>query len=161
MNYHHYQSRDKGETLIAIFKLFKTALFIALAFGALSLVHRDAQEVLAHRIDQIGVDPENRYIQKMLDYAGYASPKKITEFSLAFFLYGVLFGVEGMGLLLMKRWARYFTTIITASFIPLEIYAFSQHIDALKAITILINIVTVVYLIFRIRHNIHKKRVVA
>ena len=155
------QHHDKGETAIAILKLFKAVLFIALAFGALSLLHRDAQEVLSYRIDQIGVDPENRLIQKLLDYAGYESPKTIAEFSLGFFLYGVLFAIEGIGLLMMKRWARWFTAIVTASFIPWEIYSFSQHADVLKAITILVNIATVLYLIFRIRRGVPQKRVMA
>jgi uncharacterized membrane protein (DUF2068 family) len=156
-----HENRDKWETAIAVLKLFKATLFIALAFGALSLVHRDAQEVLAHRVDQIGVDPENHLIEKLLEYAGYASPKKIAEFSLGFFLYGVLFGIEGIGLLMMKPWARWFTAIITASFIPWEVYAFSQHADTLKAITILLNIATVVYLIFRIRHSVPQKSIMA
>jgi uncharacterized membrane protein (DUF2068 family) len=153
--------RDTGETLIAILKLFKAVLFIALAFGALSIVHKDAQEVLAHRIDQIGVDPENRHLEKLLEYAGYASPKKIAEFTVGFFFYGVLFGIEGVGLLMMKRWAQWFTAIVTASFIPWEIYGFTQHADALKAIVILLNIATVIYLIFRIRHSVPQKRVMA
>lgn len=143
--------RDKWETAIAVFKLFKAALFIALAFGVISLVHRDAQEILQHRIDQIGVDPENRNIQKLLEYAGVVSDKKITEFSVGFFIYAALFAIEGIGLLMMKRWAEWFTAIVTASFIPWEVYGFSQHVDALKAIVILVNIATVIYLILRIR----------
>ncbi|MDP4198296.1 MAG: DUF2127 domain-containing protein [Bacteroidota bacterium] len=143
--------RDRGEILIGIFKLLKAILVLALAFGALSLVHRDVQEVLAHRFEQLGVDPGNRYIHHLLVQAGLASPGRIKVFTAGFFFYGAIFAIEGVGLLLAKRWAEYFTAIVTGSFLPWEIYSISRHPDNLKAIVIALNIATVIYLIVRIR----------
>ena len=45
----------------------------------------------------------------------------INTFHLHVLLFGDFFD-EGVSLLLRKRWAEYFTVIVTASFIPLEIY---------------------------------------
>lgn len=72
-------------------------------------------------------------------------------FGVGSFVYAAIFATEGIGLLAAKRWARYFTAIVTASFLPLEFYAIAQHPDELKAIVIALNIAIVIYLIARIR----------
>ena len=38
------------------------------------------------------------------------------------FLYALLYLVEGIGLLLKKHWAEYFTVVATGLFIPVEIW---------------------------------------
>jgi uncharacterized membrane protein (DUF2068 family) len=148
---------DKGVLLIAVWKLLKAALLIALGFGALSLVHRDAQEVLTYRIDQLRVDPDNRYIQRFLEYVGVLSPKTIRAYGIGFFFYGALYVTEGIGLLRMKRWAEWFTVIVTSSFLLLEIYSFVKHDGLLKLLAIIANLAIVIYLIFRIRHPADQK----
>ena len=60
---------------------------------------------------------------------------------------------SGIGLLLRKRWAEYFTVLITGSFIPFELYEIAQggHSPSKLAVT-LINVAIVVYLIICLRH---------
>jgi uncharacterized membrane protein (DUF2068 family) len=58
---------------------------------------------------------------------------------------------EGVGLLLRKRWAEYFTIITTAGLIPLELYELAKHVTAAKIAILIINIAIVVYLVVRVR----------
>lgn len=61
--------------------------------------------------------------------------------------YAVLEGVEAVGLWKGKRWAEYLTFVATALLVPLEIYEIARKPTALKAVTLLINVAIVVYLI--------------
>ena len=76
---------------------------------------------------------------------------QLKELSIGTFLYAGLFTTEGVGLLLRKRWAEFFTIITTACLIPLEIYELSRHITAAKAIVALVNVLIVWYLAWRVQ----------
>jgi uncharacterized membrane protein (DUF2068 family) len=64
-----------------------------------------------------------------------------------------LFLTEGVGLWLAKCWAEWFTAIITASLVPLEIFEVHRHPTITKVIVLLLNIAIVVYLVVRIRRE--------
>jgi uncharacterized membrane protein (DUF2068 family) len=147
----HTPAPDRGETWIGIFKLVKAALFFALAIGALSVLHKDVQEVVAYRMSQLGIDPDSRYLDALLRQLGFATTKKVELFSIGSFLYAGLFGTEGVGLLLHKRWALYVTVVITASFLPFEVYELARQFTIFRTLVILLNIFFVVYLIRRIK----------
>lgn len=61
--------------------------------------------------------------------------------------YGVLEAVEMVGLWLAKRWAEYLTFVATTVLLPLEIYELTGGVSALKAVTLVINLAVVVYLL--------------
>ena len=61
--------------------------------------------------------------------------------------YGLLEGVEAAGLWAGKRWAEYLTFIATVIFVPYEVYELTKSITALKIITLIINLVIVIYLV--------------
>ena len=65
---------------------------------------------------------------------------------------------EGVGLLLRKRWAEYFTIFATASFIPLEVYELIKHFSLAKIAVIVINGLVVWYLILRVREGASESR---
>jgi uncharacterized membrane protein (DUF2068 family) len=77
--------------------------------------------------------------------------RKLRELSAGTFCYAGLFLTEGTGLLLRKRWAEYFTTITTASLLPLEFYELARHITLAKCAVAAINIAIVIYLASNLR----------
>ena len=79
------------------------------------------------------MDPDNRYIHGILVRIFRVTPKQLKELSVGTFIYAGLFLTEGMGLLLRKHWAEYFTIITTGLFIPLEIYELVRHFTVTKA----------------------------
>ncbi|MCA1665112.1 MAG: DUF2127 domain-containing protein, partial [Myxococcales bacterium] len=62
----------------------------------------------------------------------------------------LVFLVEGVGLLLVKRWAEWLTVIVTTSFIPLEIWKIVHHTTAPAIATLVLNIAIVIYLAVRL-----------
>jgi uncharacterized membrane protein (DUF2068 family) len=62
-------------------------------------------------------------------------------------LYGVVEGIEGVGLWFQRRWAEYLTFIVTTSLLPLEIYEIANRATVFKVIAFVINLAVVVYLL--------------
>lgn len=58
MKRHHH----KTLLVIAIFKWFKGALLLLLAFGLFKLLHHDVGEMLEDLAEKLRIDPENRYL---------------------------------------------------------------------------------------------------
>jgi uncharacterized membrane protein (DUF2068 family) len=61
--------------------------------------------------------------------------------------YAALEGCEAVGLWLGRRWAEYLTFIATVVFVPYEIYELTKSITWLKVLTLIINLVIVIYLL--------------
>ena len=122
--------------------------------GALRLLHRDVGEVVSHWVDVLGVDPDNRYIHRLLSRAFAVSPRQLKEASVGTFIYAGLLLTEGTGLSLRKRWAEYFTSITTAGLIPLEVYEIHRHLTATNIVVLLINVAIVIYLFARVRQAV-------
>jgi uncharacterized membrane protein (DUF2068 family) len=148
-------NRQSSATLwaIAIFKLFKGVLLLVVGIGALRLLHRDVGEVISHWVDVLRVDPDNRFIHRLLVRMLSVTPKQLKETSAGTFVYSGLLLTEGTGLLLRKRWAEYFTIISTAGLIPLEVYEITRHLTAAKIVVLMINAAIVVYLVVRVRRK--------
>jgi uncharacterized membrane protein (DUF2068 family) len=62
--------------------------------------------------------------------------------------YGLLEGVEAVGLWMTKRWAEYLTFVATTVLLPLEIYELTQRISVLKVVGFVINVAVVIYLLY-------------
>lgn len=137
--------------VIAVFKFFKTALLIALGIGAFRLLHSDIGSLLDHWTEVLGVDPGNRFVDAALSKISDLRPEQIKRLGLGSFFYAGLFLVEGTGLWLQKRWAEWLTVILTASLVPVEIYAIYRHPSAVKVVVLVINLGIVGYLIHHIR----------
>jgi uncharacterized membrane protein (DUF2068 family) len=139
--------------LIAVFKLLKAVLLIAVGMSALHLVHRDVAGVAEHLVTMFGLDPGNHYVSKALQKVGDLTPNKIKGLGVVSFIYAGLFLTEGIGLWMVKRWGEWFSVIITTSLIPLEVYEIYRHPSAIKCLVLIINIAVVGYLIYRIRNE--------
>jgi uncharacterized membrane protein (DUF2068 family) len=61
--------------------------------------------------------------------------------------YAVMEGTEAVGLWLGRRWAEYLTFVATAVFVPYEVYELTKTISALKVLTLVINLIIVIYLV--------------
>ena len=139
--------------LIALFKLVKAVLLIAVGMSALHLLHKDMASVVQHWVATLGLDPGNRYVDTALQKLSNLTPDKIKTFGVGSFIYAGLFLTEGIGLWLVKRWAEWFSVIITSSLLPIEVYEIHRHPSLLKCLVLIVNIAVVVYLLYRIRNE--------
>jgi uncharacterized membrane protein (DUF2068 family) len=143
--------KDKLLKLIVAFKFFKGALLIAMALGARHLMNRDVGDFAEHLVNSFRVDPDNRYIHVALEKLELVSAKQLKALSIGSFFYAAIVLTEGTGLALRKRWAEYFTIIVTGSFLPLEVYELAHRVTAIKIAVMAINLAILGYLIARVR----------
>ncbi len=62
-------------------------------------------------------------------------------------VYGLVEGIEGIGLWYQRRWAEYLTFIVTTSLLPLEVYELANRATVFKVIAFIINLAVVIYLL--------------
>ncbi len=140
--------------LIAIFKFVKGALLLALAFGALSLLHKDVASEVQHWLDQLRIDPDNQFIGALLSKLELVHTKELKELSALGTGYAALFLTEGTGLLFRKRWAEWLTIVATGSLLPIEVYELVKEFTAIRLLALLINAAVVLYLIYVVRQKV-------
>jgi uncharacterized membrane protein (DUF2068 family) len=143
-------SQDNLIRLVAVFKILKAVVLIVTGIGILKLMHMDMARELDHWVAMLGFDPGSRYVSQAIQKATNLSPHRIRELGLVSFVYAGLFLTEGIGLWLLKRWAEWFTVIITSSLLPFEIYEIHRHPTAIKIVVLVINVAIVGYLLYRI-----------
>jgi uncharacterized membrane protein (DUF2068 family) len=147
------KQHSRGLYLIAAFKMIKGLALLAVGIGALALLHRDSAEMVDHWVEFLRVDPENRYIHRLIAKVHMLDGQRLRALSLGTFFYSALLLTEGIGLALRKRWAEYFTIIVTASFIPLEIYELVKRMSLAKSAVLAINVAVVAYLVWVVRRG--------
>jgi uncharacterized membrane protein (DUF2068 family) len=72
----------------------------------------------------------------------------LREIGIALLAYGVLEGVEAVGLWYTKRWAEYLAFVATAVLLPLEVYEIIHRGSVLKVLGFAVNLAVVAYLLF-------------
>ena len=137
--------------LIALFKLLKGVLLFALGVAALKLLHMDIAGAVEDWTMRLGFMQNSRFVGRALATAAAVTPNRVRDLIVGSFLYGGLFLTEGIGLWLLKRWAMWFTVIITGSFLPVEFYEFARHPGTGKVALLAINLALVGYLIRQIQ----------
>lgn len=147
------RSRDKGLLAIAIFKWIKSLILILAGVGFLKLLHHDVETYIENLLNQLRVDPDNRYLGALLAKLDLLDDKKIETLSALTFAYSALFLVEGTGLFLEKQWGKYLTIIITVSFIPVEVYELIKNPSLLKCAALAINAAIAGFLVVNVRRS--------
>jgi uncharacterized membrane protein (DUF2068 family) len=136
---------------IALYKLLKVLLLLALAYGEVRL--RDAS-LLAKLLTWASARPfglEHHVATQLLQWFSGLSTTRIHALRIVTFAYAAVFAVEGVGLWMQKRWAEWLTTIITASLIPLELWELFFRPNIGKAAVLVANIAIVAYLVWHVR----------
>jgi uncharacterized membrane protein (DUF2068 family) len=136
---------------IALYKLVKVLLLLAVAYGELRL--RDAS-IAAKLLSWAQARPyglEHRVVTQLLEWFSGLSVSRINALRMVTLAYAAVFAVEGVGLWMQKRWAEWLTTIITASLIPLEAWEIVLRPTIGKVLILLANAAIVAYLIWHVR----------
>jgi uncharacterized membrane protein (DUF2068 family) len=144
---------DRALLAIAVFKFVKGSVLLALACGAMNLLHKDVASHVERWLDQLRIDPDNRYIGTLLGKLQLVHTKELKELSALGAGYAALFLTEGTGLLLRQRWAEWLTIIATSSLMPLEIYELIKEFTPLRLLLLLVNAALVLFLAYRVRQK--------
>jgi len=142
--------RNRWLELIAVYKLLQAALLVSVGVGALKLLHKDVADVLSNLVTALHRNPEGRLVSFLLDKAALVDDHMLRRISLFMFCYAALGLLEGLGLMLEKVWAEYLTAIITASFLPLEIFELTHRITPVRVGFLVANLAVLAYLVWHL-----------
>ena len=141
--------RDRLVAVIGVFKLVKAAVLGPLGIAVLFGVRETTVQSVALWLRWTGALSGHHLVRMALARLLSLDNHDLREIGAAFIAYAAVFVVEGVGLLRRRRWAEWLTVIVTASFIPFEIYELARRPGAGKAIAIALNAAIVIYLVWR------------
>lgn len=133
---------------IGVFKLLKATVLIALGVASLLGVAETWLEDAAQRIAWSGAFPGRTTLRHAVADLMSVDERTIRRLGIAALCYAVVFTVEGVGLVLGKRWAEWLVVAVTMSFIPLEIYELHHRFGVGKLAALAVNVAIGGYLLW-------------
>jgi uncharacterized membrane protein (DUF2068 family) len=136
---------------IALYKIVKVLLLLAVAYGELRL--RDAS-LVAKLLSWAAAKPyglEHRMVSWLVQLFSGLSASRVAALRMVTLAYAAVFAVEGIGLWMEKRWAEWLTVVVTASLIPLELWEMFHRPTIGKLAILLGNAAIVGYLVWHVR----------
>jgi len=139
--------------LISLLKFAKATLLLAIGLGTLGLLDPDLAARAQQWASALAMSSDRQLVQRLVAHAVSLPPARLEAFGIGAFFYAGLFGIEGVGLWMGRRWAEYLTVIATGSFVPLEAVELARRVTALRAGALVLNLAVVAYLIAHLRRN--------
>ena len=141
------QVHNKLLILIAVYKSVQALLFVALGIGALRLLHQDIGDIFDNLREALHFSPESRLVNFILDKVSLIDDPMLRRIGAVAFSYAALSLAEGIGLYLEKAWGELLTLIITASFLPWEIFEVIHRLTWVRVGLLVINTLVLFYLV--------------
>lgn len=155
-----WRERDQVIEIMAIYKFVKAAGLIGIDAGFVKLLQPATAERVQSWILALSNSAAHPVLQKYLVMLMNLSPRRMQALGVVALLYAMLYVIEGIGLWHQSKWAEYLTIIATATFIPLEVYELYRRLTFPRAGALLVNVVVVIYLIYRLRHPNERIRLI-
>jgi uncharacterized membrane protein (DUF2068 family) len=137
--------------IIALYKLVKVLLLLALAYGEVRLSDASLVAKLAIWASERPLGLEHKVVTWLLAWFSGLSDSRVHALRMVTLAYAAVFSIEGVGLWMHKRWAEWMTVIITASLIPLELWELFHNPNVGKAAVLIANVAIVIILIWHVR----------
>jgi uncharacterized membrane protein (DUF2068 family) len=141
------QKHNRWLVRIAAYKFLLALLFVSVGVGALRLLHKDIDDVISQIGDMLRFNPESRFVNFLYNSASLINDPLLRRIGAMAFSYAGLSMAEGIGLYLEKAWGEYLTLIITASFLPWEIFEVFHRLTLVRVGLLGVNLLVFVYLL--------------
>src|SRR5260370_20241314 len=104
---------------IAVYKLVKVLLLLALAYGEVRLSDASLAAKLVTWASARPLGLEHDVATRFLEWFSGLSESRLHALRIVTLAYAAMFATEGIGLWMPKRWAEWPTLITTGSLVPL------------------------------------------
>ncbi len=138
---------------VALLEAAKGTLVILTGFGALSLVHRDAQQFAERLVGHLHLNPAKHFPQIFIDAAAHLSDARLWMLAAFAASYGLVRFIEAWGLWHGRRWAEWFATVSGAIYVPFEIYELLHKTSWLSVGALVVNLLVVGLMVFALRRS--------
>jgi len=132
---------------IIVFKYLKAAAFILLGVVALKFAQLPAGSEPLRLARLLQVHSERESVRRLADFLAHVTPRQVQAAGLASFFIALFFLAEGTLLAMRVWWATYFTIVLTALALPIEVREIIVHPDRVRAYVLLaVNLAILIYL---------------
>lgn len=138
---------------IAIAKLVKGLLVVAIGLGAFRLINRDLAESARNLTTHFRIDPENHYVRRLIEKLANIDAAHLRDYGVVSLLFAAELFTEGIGLWLNQNWAKYMVLVGTGFFIPFEAVACFRRFSWEHLLLFAVNVAIVVYVAFVVRRE--------
>ena len=132
---------------IAGYNVAKGMLFLVVGLGLLKLLNRDVDEIVGGWIESAGFSLEHAWVVALLKRLDVITSWELWALSGEAFLLAAVFFTEGIVLFYLQKWAEYLTVVVTASFVPFEVFEVLKKFGPIKAMVLVINLVILFILV--------------
>ncbi len=153
MNEKKYLVVPFGLKVLGTMKLVFAFLLATTALGAFHMIGGDVGEAVEQAVIMLHLDPKKHIINEALEKLSGVDARQLKQIGAGTLFYSLLYVIEGVGLIRGKHWAEYMVITITGSLLPLEIYEVVEKLSAVRMGVLMLNLVTLSYLIWRIRRD--------
>ncbi len=138
---------------IAIIKLAKGLLVVAIGLGAFRLINRDLAESARALTMHLRIDPENHYARRFIEKVAKINASQLRHYGIVSFFFAAELFTEGIGLWLNQTWAKYMVLVGTGFFIPFEAYVCVRNFTWEHLLLFAVNLAVVAYVAWCIRRD--------
>jgi uncharacterized membrane protein (DUF2068 family) len=131
---------------IASYEAAKGALVLLAGMGLLELIHRDVQGFGEHLLRHFHLSPSSHYPRIFLELAAKLTDGWLWTLAAASLLYSGLRFSEAYGLWRGRRWAEWLGAASGAVYVPFEVVELFKKATALRAGSLILNLLIVGYL---------------
>jgi len=147
----HHKPRHANATgllVVGLFKLTKAAFFTTVGALAYHLIRTNLGDDMMRVIDWLHINPVGELANFLMDRVDLIGHHQLREAGIYSLVYAGLCVIEGVGLILHKVWAEYFTVTLTTLWLPWEIYELIHRFEWYKVGLLLANMAVVLYLVW-------------
>ena len=138
----------KGLRTVASLEFIKGVLALLAVAGVLSLLHRDAWDVVESLLEFLHINPERHLARVLLNRADRITDKNLWQVAALVLAYATLRFVEAFGLWRARPWAEWLAFGSGCLYLPFEILELARRPGLVHAAILIINLVVVVYMLY-------------
>lgn len=137
---------------VAVFEAAKGLFVLLVGGGLLSLLHRDIEALAEQVIAHFHMDPASRYPRIFIDLAAQMHDGRLWLLAGFALFYAIVRFIEAYGLWRARSWAEWFAALSGGIYIPFELRELWTRPSLLSALTLVVNVLIVLFMIYGLRH---------
>lgn len=147
----------KGLRTVATIEFSKGIGAVLVAFGLLSLLHKDLWDVADSVLQFFHVNPDHHFAQTILDLADRVTDAQLWGFASGALAYSIIRFIEAYGLWRTRVWAEWLAILSGLIYLPFEIRSLLHKSTPFRWSVLLINLVLVGYVAY-VRFSEERRR---
>lgn len=142
-----------GVRLIGTARVLSGLVLLGLGTAFFSHLDFNLAEWIAHASALLHLAPGTRIVHEAVAAASGLHARHFRILGLVAYAYAILHLIEGIGLILERRWAGRLTVLATGALIPLEVYELVRRVNLVRIAVVVANTAMVGYLIMKLRRD--------